>query len=154
MRIAQFLIFVTPWHSSTTGARRPTLSQRCRAICTASAKSHAVPGWLEVVSVLFTPCMFFFNQFWWRGAVTRDQKKINTKMNLTYKSFKSKLLWIYLLSMEIKNLLICYWTWLVTDPFVDTLSPSCKGLPCWAFVKSEIIGKWQIMKWMLNLYVW
>ena len=129
MRIAQFLIFVTPWHSSTTGARRPTLSQRCRAICTASAKSHAVPGWLEVVSVLFTPCMFFFNQFWWRGAVTRDQKKINAKMNLTYKkiglncfkyisySWKSKIFlcvvelgWsqIYLLTLHHLHVKVCH----------------------------------------------
>ena len=101
--LTSFSFSFTSFHRISWQLVHGTLSQRCRAICTASAKSHAVPGWLEVVSVLFTPCMSFFNQFWWRGAVTRDQKEMNTKMNLTYKSIKSKLLWIYLLSMEIKK---------------------------------------------------
>ena len=57
-----------------------------RGKLSAKAESQAVPGWLEVVNVLFTPCMSFVNQFGWRGAVTREQKKINTKINLTQKN--------------------------------------------------------------------
>ena len=52
----------------------------------AKAKSHAVPGLAEVVKVLFTPSKSLVNQFWWRGAVTREQKKINTMINLRQKN--------------------------------------------------------------------